>query len=364
MASQTIFRSEQNARLNAIDFGSIRARHPLPEYCQKRGIELHRSGSSGELVGLCPLHPEKTASFHVYPDNHYHCYGCGAHGDVTDLEQALGGGTRTEAADRLGAERWENVGKLPKASEPKTPAERRPLLLPEFSIPNEIDLRRLSRLRSISIVALQIAVSRGFLWTYTDSREGRAWLVTDRARRLAIARRLDGKPWEYRNGEFVANPAERSKTKNIFGSQGNWPLGILESKPTPAIALVEGAPDFLSAFQLALSAGVTGETTPVCISGASQRIPQEALPLFAGKRVRVFGHDDTAGAKAMTRWAEQLSAVQAKVDGFYFHGLVKADGSPVKDVNDFLRADHRRSGCPIDVVTGAFDFALERRVTN
>jgi hypothetical protein len=43
--------------------------------------------------------------------------------------------------------------------------------------------------------------------------------------------------------------------------------------------------------------------------------------------------------------------------------FVKADGSPVKDLNDFLRADHRRSGCPIEVVTGAFDFALERRVT-
>jgi hypothetical protein len=212
-------------------------------------------------------------------------------------------------------------------------------------------------------MALQIAVSRGFLWTYTDSREGRAWLITDRARRLAIARRLDGNPWEYRNGEFVVDPAQRSKTKNIYGSQGNWPLGILESKLTSAVALVEGAPDFLSAFQLALSAGVTGETTPVCISGASQRIPKETLTFFAGKRVRIFGHDDAAGSKAMTRWAEQLSTVEAEVDGFFFRGLVKADGSPVKDLNDFLRADHKRSRCSIEIVTGAFDFALERRVT-
>ena len=186
-------------------------------------------------------------------------------------------------------------------------------------------------------MALQIAVNRGFLWTYRDPREGRAWLITDRARRLAIARRLDGKPWEYRNGEFIANPAERSKTKNIFGSQGNWPLGILESKPSPAIALVEGAPDFLSIFQLALSAGVTGNMTPICMSGAGQRIPEEALSFFAGKCVRIFGHEDEAGAKAMMRWAEQLKSVAKQIDGWEFSGLYRIDSRPVSDLNDLLK---------------------------
>jgi hypothetical protein len=88
---------------SSIDFDSIRERNPLPEYCRKRGIELRKNGTSGRLVGLCPLHQEKTASFYVYPDNHYHCYGCGSHGDVTELERALRGGTRCEAAGRLGA---------------------------------------------------------------------------------------------------------------------------------------------------------------------------------------------------------------------------------------------------------------------
>jgi DNA primase len=90
--------------VRTIDFDAIRARHPLPEYCQKRGIELRIIGASGELVGLCPLHEEKSSSFTVYPDNHFYCFGCGKYGDVTDLEQALGGGTRAEAAARLGAE--------------------------------------------------------------------------------------------------------------------------------------------------------------------------------------------------------------------------------------------------------------------
>lgn len=34
--------------------------------------------------GLCPFHEENTPSFYVYPD-HYHCYGCGEHGDIINF---------------------------------------------------------------------------------------------------------------------------------------------------------------------------------------------------------------------------------------------------------------------------------------
>lgn len=44
-------------------------------------VNLRRSGRN--LVGLCPFHHEKTASFNVYPDNgSFYCFGCGAGGDV------------------------------------------------------------------------------------------------------------------------------------------------------------------------------------------------------------------------------------------------------------------------------------------
>lgn len=83
--------------------------------------------------------------------------------------------------------------------------------------------------------------------------------------------------------------------------------------------------------------------------------------MFRGKRVRIFGHTDECGREAVGRWMRQLWSVQADVDWFDFSGLVKADGSPVSDLNDFLEADHKRSGCKIEVVTGAFDFATERQ---
>lgn len=33
------------------------------------------------LLGTCPFHNEKTASFVVYPNNTYHCFGCQENGD-------------------------------------------------------------------------------------------------------------------------------------------------------------------------------------------------------------------------------------------------------------------------------------------
>lgn len=42
--------------------------------------------SSGTFVGCCVFHKEKNPSLHLYPDSmKYYCYGCGAHGTVTDF---------------------------------------------------------------------------------------------------------------------------------------------------------------------------------------------------------------------------------------------------------------------------------------
>lgn len=44
-----------------------------------RTVKLQRAGR--DLRGCCPFHQEKSASFYVYAD-HYHCFGCGVHGDA------------------------------------------------------------------------------------------------------------------------------------------------------------------------------------------------------------------------------------------------------------------------------------------
>ncbi len=43
---------------------------------------------AGRHIGLCPFHSEKTPSFQVFDDEgdqHYHCYGCGAHGSALKM---------------------------------------------------------------------------------------------------------------------------------------------------------------------------------------------------------------------------------------------------------------------------------------
>lgn len=49
-------------------------------------IQLKRAGRN--FLGLCPFHNEKTPSFNVSADNQYfHCFGCGANGDVISFVQ-------------------------------------------------------------------------------------------------------------------------------------------------------------------------------------------------------------------------------------------------------------------------------------
>jgi hypothetical protein len=65
-----------------------------------------------ELIGqplvdgkiCCPFHADSTPSLHVYPD-HFHCFGCGAHGDHVDWLMMVEGKNR-DAAIRL-LENWD-----------------------------------------------------------------------------------------------------------------------------------------------------------------------------------------------------------------------------------------------------------------
>src|SRR5260221_11142730 len=55
-------------------------------------VPLKRVGT--KYKGLCPFHAEKTPSFHVDPDKgFFHCFGCGAGGDVfkfVELHEKVG----------------------------------------------------------------------------------------------------------------------------------------------------------------------------------------------------------------------------------------------------------------------------------
>lgn len=66
-----------------------------------RKVRLVRSGR--EAKGCCPFHGEKTPSFYVYTD-HFHCFGCGAHGDAISFVMQAEGLDFLAAVDRLASE--------------------------------------------------------------------------------------------------------------------------------------------------------------------------------------------------------------------------------------------------------------------
>ncbi|MGE5196472.1 MAG: CHC2 zinc finger domain-containing protein, partial [Anaerolineae bacterium] len=68
-------------------------------------LDLHRSGSS--FKACCPFHEEKTPSFIIQRgDRHYHCFGCGAHGDAIAFLMAHLKMSFTQAVEHL-AERFQ-----------------------------------------------------------------------------------------------------------------------------------------------------------------------------------------------------------------------------------------------------------------
>lgn len=93
-------------------------------------------------VGLCPFHIEKTPSFRVWPDGHYHCFGCGAHGGATHLLMQLEGLTYPEAIAVLAHDAGVPIpGQSAPKIDPK-PVVARPATRDEIEAENQVKRRK------------------------------------------------------------------------------------------------------------------------------------------------------------------------------------------------------------------------------
>src|SRR5579875_491518 len=80
----------------------LRGRLGFVEVISRR-VKLQRKGR--EHAGLCPFHSEKTPSFWVNEEKgFFHCFGCGAHGDVIGFVMRSESLSFPEAVERLAAE--------------------------------------------------------------------------------------------------------------------------------------------------------------------------------------------------------------------------------------------------------------------
>ena len=87
----------------------LRARLPLSDVIGQR-IKIQRAGR--EYKACCPFHKEKTPSFTINDDKQfYHCFGCGAHGDVISFVTEHDNLSFIEAVELLAAKAGMQVPK-------------------------------------------------------------------------------------------------------------------------------------------------------------------------------------------------------------------------------------------------------------
>jgi DNA primase len=104
-------------RIRQEDIAAVRERSPIADVIGEY-LQLRPAGG-GSLKGLCPFHDEKTPSFNVTPGKElWHCFSCGAGGDVIKFVQDMEHLTFAETIERLAARanvelRYEQGGYVP-----------------------------------------------------------------------------------------------------------------------------------------------------------------------------------------------------------------------------------------------------------
>ncbi|MCW2790280.1 MAG: primase [Aeromicrobium sp.] len=116
-------------RIKDEDIQLVRERTRIDEVVEQY-VTLKNAGG-GSRKGLCPFHDEKSPSFNVRPSvGSYHCFGCGAGGDVFRFVMEIEGLSFVETVERLAAKggitlRYEEGG----TPGPRRDPHQRPRLL-------------------------------------------------------------------------------------------------------------------------------------------------------------------------------------------------------------------------------------------
>lgn len=223
----------------------------------------------------------------------------------------------------------------PKAS--KTPPPRPKPVRDGFGPGTDAQLQRLADLRGISIAGLRWAQTRGVL-VFGFFAGLPVFGVTDSSGSVLEVRRLDGTTFP-----AIGNLSER-KSHAVRGSSKRHPVGIDEARECSHIIVVEGVPDFLTAHDLILRAQCNGTIqatstcAPVAMLSGNVAIDDAALPMFKGKFVRIFYHNDANGTgwKGARRWQQQI--VKAGAYSCDFFHVNKITAATIKDLNEYIVA--------------------------
>jgi len=328
--------------------------YSIPVLCREIYPDWREPRRPGEACSA-PYRQDRKPSFSIIPGSAgrlAHDFGEGKTYDAVSFHaRALGLSLPDAAKDLIRRYRARGGSAAPpapisSATPPAWQSSKKPVL-PRMDEGTHDDRLALARLRNVCLEAVELLIDRGMI-RFCGHRSQRAWVITDATRRSAQRRRLDGKLW-YNNQKVIG----------FSGVSNGWPCGIHDAARRRRVAIVEGGPDALAAMHFALAQGCEDSVGIVALLGAAVRIPDECIPFFGERHVRIFIHDDgekESGMKAARAWAEQIRGTAGRVDGVTFEDLVRSDGEPVRDLNDLCSVDPVSYEARRDFVDGIMDF--------
>lgn len=348
-------------------------------------VSLRRAGSS--YKGLCPFHAEKTPSFHVNPDRGlFHCFGCGAGGDVFKFIELVEKAGFQEAVRHLAQRFGVPVPELEGGPGAREEAVEREALLAiheaaaawfreQLASPAGRTVREYLRgPRGLSDVTVE-ALGLGWAPPTRDALRqhllGRGMPPALVLKSGLVVRRDDGSEVDRFRGRLMVPIARDTGSIVAFGGRALEPdqaPKYLNSPDTPIYSksrtlyglhltkaalrqagfavIVEGYFDFAQVYQ---AGGV-----PVVATCGTALTPQQARVLrrFAGKAVLSFDAD-TAGRAAAERSAELLVA-----EGFDTNVALLPDGI---DPDTYVQREGRGAYLALLRQSRPYlDFVLER----
>lgn len=148
-------------------------------------VALKKSGT--RLTGLCPFHREDTPSFSVDSNRQrFHCFGCGADGDVFDFVGRIEGVPFTDSRRMLG----EAAGIQP--DRPLSPAESSEWAAERRAIERDLPAARLWRLTAVDLADEFLDKLKDALFNPEAKIVPAVGEVAEWTRLLDRFRRLDG----------------------------------------------------------------------------------------------------------------------------------------------------------------------------
>lgn len=285
------------------ELAALKERVSLMELLVRDGHLPRRAGAN--YVSRCPFHVERSASFTIFPDGGFKCFGCSVAGDVIDYIRLRDGGDFLTARATLEA--------LAGGSRELTMRSKAGLL----TVREEASVEVFHRLTDEELCRA-VNAAEALLHDEKLMRriaESRGW-KPETIRSLALEPSLgwvDGKlGFLYDSGLKLRwrSNGERRFAFAFGKAQSLWRASLVVSA-TRTIYVAEGETDGISL----VDAGVENEgveTVVVALPGASI-IRADWAALFAGREAILCFDADEAGQRAVEKFAALLGPCAAKV---------------------------------------------------